>query len=258
MVCMHSDLQDPEGNLERMAGYVETARLQRSDLICFPEMCLTGYTTDPSRIHPLTYCDALMEGVMELSEESGVAICFGYCGEGPGIEQAIASEGRIAGIYRKTHLGTREAPVYKAGDSFPVIDLGFAKVGIQLCWENHIPRITELYARGGADIVLMPHASNLGPGRRRDAWDLVLPARAYDNTVFVAACNQYGDNGETRFGGGISIRDPKGRLLDEEYNGEKMVSVDLDPEEMDRIRSGDPKSMADTYFLSKYRTEILR
>lgn len=258
MVCMHSDIDDVEGNLERMAGFVEAARRQRTDIVCFPETSLSGYTTDPSRIAPLSAEGPMVTKVLDLSAESGVDICFGYVGEGPCIEQSVASGGRIAGTYRKTHLGGREAPVYAAGSEFPVIDLGYAKFGIQLCWESHVTRITEIYARQGADVVLMPHASGLGPGRRRDAWDRMLPARAYDNTVFVAACNLYGDCGGVRFGGGISVRDCRGNLLAEEYGGEKMVTVDLDPEDLERIRSGGSSTMADLYFLDKYRLDILR
>lgn len=84
----------------------------------------------------------------------------------------------------------------------------------------------------------MPFASGLGGERRQSSWDRFLPARAYDNTVFVGACNAFGDNGfGTDLGGGAAVYDVRGFLLDSAM-GECTLTVDLDPSQMDRIRRG--------------------
>jgi predicted amidohydrolase len=194
---------------------------------------------------------------MDSTANIPMTICFGFCETGPYITQMLIREGKEIGCYRKTHLGSREKASYLAGDSLDVFRTEDAVIAMQLCWECHVPRETETYVRRGAELILMPHASGLGPGRRREVWDTILPARAYDNTVFIGACNAYGENGcGVRFGGGITARDPKGKLIDEDYGREHMLTVDLDPEDMERIRSGSPSTMADLFFMDGYRPDL--
>ena len=132
-----------------------------------------------------------------------------------------------------------------------------AVLGIQTCWESHFPLITMEYAMKGVDLILMPHASGLTGERRRDSWNRILPARAYDNTVFVAACNMTGDNGYgTVFGGGATVFDVRGVNIAEDYSKECILTVDLDPTDMDRIRAPGYVSMRDLYFLDKSRPEL--
>ena len=84
-----------------------------------------------------------------------------------------------------------------------------------------------------------------------------LPARAYDNTVYVGACNASGDNGlGTSFGGGSMILDPRGSVMAEDFSGSGMVTADLTSEPLDRIRAEGYESMRDLYFLDKRRPEL--
>ena len=257
MVSMNSKVGDIDGNTARMFTYIGRAESEGSDLVCFPELSVTGYSTDCSPREAVPMDDPVIGGIVDRTAESGIAVCFGFVEEGPYITQAVAEDGRLVGSYRKTHLGEREAPVFKAGDSFPLIRLRKANIGIQTCWESHFPQITASYAFQGADLVLMPHASGLAGERRRNSWNKVIPARAYDNTVFAATCNQCGDNGcGVVFGGGSVICDERGNVLAEDYSGECMVSAVLDPSGLDRIRASDYVSMRDLYFLDKVRPDI--
>ena len=57
-----------------------------------------------------------------------------------------------------------------------------------------------------------------------------VPARAYDNNVYVAICNNVGDNGAGRtFSGVTFICDPLGAVIAEGQSGseEEMVVADL-------------------------------
>ena len=42
-VCMNSPLGEIEKNLERMETFVQEAETRGADLICFPELSITGY-----------------------------------------------------------------------------------------------------------------------------------------------------------------------------------------------------------------------
>lgn len=257
MVSMNSKVGDVEGNRDRIIGTMSELASDDVNLVCFPELSLTGYSTEhsPGLACPMEDPDVM--AVVDASAESGVAVCFGLVEDGPYITQAVAEDGRIVGSYRKTHLGERESSVFLAGDAVEPIRLRKAVVGVQTCWESHFPLITAEYAMKGADIILMPHASGLAGGRRMGTWGRILPARAYDNTVFVAACNMAGDNGYgTVFGGCAVVYDVRGNIIAEDGSGECVLTVDLDPGDMERIRTPGYESMRDLYFLDKSRPEL--
>lgn len=259
MVCMNSIVGDMEGNSAKMRGIIESLSSTGSDMICFPELSLTGYSTDQSPEYAMDVDDPRVTDIVDMTSDSDVAICFGFVETGPYITQVIAEGGRIVGVYRKTHLGEREAAVFMPGNELPVFRTSKAVVGIQTCWESHFPQITTSHATKGADIVLMPHASGLSRNRRRDSWNKILPARAYDNTLFVASCNMVGDNGSgTVFGGGACIIDVRGNVIAEDYSGKCTVTADLDPTDMERIRAPGYESMKDLYFLDKVRWDLFR
>lgn len=256
MVPMNSRVGDIEDNRDRIIGTMSELASDDVDLVCFPELSLTGYSTEhsPGLARPLDDADVM--AVVDASAESGISVCFGFVEDGPYITQVIAEDGRIAGSYRKTHLGERESPVFLVGDTIEPIRLRKARVGVQTCWESHFPLITAEYAMKGADIILMPHASGLAGERRLGTWDRILPARAYDNTIFVAACNMSGDNGYgTVFGGCAVVYDVRGNKMSG-CDGDRILTVDLDPGDMDRIRAPGYVSMRDLYFLDKSRPEL--
>ena len=257
MVSMNSTLGDIEGNLANMLALCDAVSSAESDIVCFPELCLSGYSM-PGSTELVTTIDSPEVGeVVDKSSETGVCICFGFVDEGPSIAQAVVEGGKVLGVYHKTHLGEREAPVMVPGYSLDVIRTSKAVLGIQVCWEAHFPEISFTYALKGADILLMPFASGLGGERRRSSWDRILPARAYDNTVYVGACNGFGPTGSgTALGGGAAIYDARGNKLAEDFSGECIVTADLDPEPLETIRAEGYVSMKDVYFLDKRRPEI--
>ena len=257
MVSMNSVLGDTEGNLSRMLALCDAASSVGSDIVCFPELCLSGYSM-PGSTELVTTIDSPEVGaVVDKSSETGMCICFGFVDEGPRIAQAVVECGKVLGAYHKTHLGEREAPVMVPGDSLDAIRTSKAVLGIQVCWEAHFPEMSCTYALKGADILLMPFASGLGGERRRSSWDRILPARAYDNTVYVGACNGFGPTGSgTTLGGGAAIYDARGNKLAEDFSGECMVTADLDPEPLETIRAEGYVSMKDVYFLDKRRPDI--
>ena len=136
-------------------------------------------------------------------------------------------------FYRKTHLGQKEQDVFSGGDRLEVFSLSCGlRIGIQLCVETHFPEITQTYSLGGADVIFAPHASPMAAERRRKLWAKYIPARSYDNRVYMACCNLWDSEG---FGGGCLVTDPGGDVLAASFeNAPGLLTFEIDPE---RIRS---------------------
>ncbi len=111
MVSMNSALGDAEGNLSRMLALCDSAVSGGADIVCFPELCLSGYSMPGSADAVMSINSPAVGAVVDKSRESGVCICFGFVDHGPSIAQAVVEGGRVLGVYRKTHLGEREAGV---------------------------------------------------------------------------------------------------------------------------------------------------
>ncbi len=257
MVCMNSRLGDIGDNTAAILGYARKAKDAGSDIVCFPEMSLTGYSMPRSFDYAVPSDSPEVGRIVEASRDLDMCIVFGFAETGRHIAQAVAEKGELLGIYRKTHLGQNEKEHAVPGSELPVFRTSKAVIGIQLCLESHFPEVSGTYAYKGADVILMPHASGLNAERRRATWNKILPARAYDNTVFVASCNQVGDNGiGTVFTGGAMVLDVRGDLICEDFSGECMLTADLDGSQQHELRTNGNRSMRSLYFLSRRRPEI--
>jgi predicted amidohydrolase len=83
-----------------------------------------------------------------------------------------------------------------------------------------------------------------------------MPARAYDNTVFVAVCNQVGENGAGLDFSGVSfICDPRGVVIAQSERGdrEEMVVADLKASDLAEARK-----VPDAFFRHFRRPELYR
>lgn len=213
----------------RMTEIMREASDKGAELVVFPECSLTGYEPDKAAylaIDPED--DEGASSIRKTADELSLAVCFGYmerAGDKLYITQELYSQGVSTG-YRKTHLGSREQDVFSAGNAFPVAEIDIAgekvSIGMQLCWESHIPEISQVYRSQGAELLLFPYAGGMGGEKCRENWMVHLPARASDNGCFAAACNLLLDRGEVK-GGGAAIWDPKGRVMAEDHSADENV-----------------------------------
>ena len=125
-------------------------------------------------------------------------------------------------FYRKTHLGEKEEKVFSAGDTLPVFPLSCGlTAAVQLCVEAHFPEITLTYSLKGAEIVFAPFAVPGTGARRKEIWGKYIPARSYDNRVYMACCNLL----DERRSGGCLFTGPDGDILAEDFTGDEGLIV---------------------------------
>jgi predicted amidohydrolase len=260
-VCMHSEPGEVEKNLERMESFVQKAAERSAGAVLFPELSISGYTLkEPGKIYNLTRSGRIVQKVVRMAHDAKLIIMAGMVEileEGrPHITQVVAGPDGLLGVYRKTHLSPQEKEKYGQGDTLNVFHEGDLNFGLELCYESHFPEISTVLCLQGAEILFMPHASPRGtPEEKMKSWLRHLPGRAFDNGVFVVACNQVGKTTEgLSFPGIILALDPQGRVL-ESYSGmeERMLFVELKAEVLQETRAHRMK-----YFIPHRRKDLYK
>ena len=258
-VCMNSEVGEIERNLDRTEAFVSRASDSGAQLICFPELSITGYVlSDPTRVYRDMLPDQILERVAGMAREKGLIIVAGLIempkGGKPYISQVVAGPEGLLGFYRKTHLSPKEKEIYQAGEEIQVFTDGEMVFGIQLCYEAHFPEISTVMALKGAEIVFMPHASPRGnPQEKLQSWLRHLPGRAFDNALYVVAYNQVGKTTEGFNFPGVAVAlSPAGNVM-AKYVGthEEILLVDFQQHEIEEIRK---HRMA--YFIPNRRPEL--
>lgn len=220
LAIQNSRVGDTAGNLARMEALAHAAARAGAAILCFPEMAVTGYHF----AKPITRVAEPIPGpsldmLSLLSRATNLTLLAGLAEKSTDgriyASHAVITPDGIIGHYRKTHLGPPERSVFTAGDTAPIFHYQGVTFGIQLCYDAHFPELSTIMALKGAEVIFMPHASpRNNPEEKQRSWMRHLPARAFDNSVYVAACNPWGDNGwGLKFPGvGLAIR-PDGEVL---------------------------------------------
>jgi len=162
----------------------------------------------------------------------------------------IGPEGKVIGLYRKTHLfdaprrkdikpGVQESEKVKAGDTLPVFETAIGRIGVSVCSDLRFPEIYRVMALKGADIIVCASAF-LSP--RFDHWEFFLRARACENQVFVAASGQVGIEPKSGIGfvGRSMIVDPWGTIVATASDTETFVAATVDLDFAEKVKSWYP------------------
>jgi len=231
-------------NLNRMAHWAGRAKDQGAAIVCFPEMNITGYIT---RSDVLEYAETVpgpsAQIITDLAEKEQITILAGIAEKDTRgrvfATHLVARPGKKISKYRKLHIAPPEIGVYTPGKAIPLFEAGGIKFGIQLCYDAHFPELTTQMALKGADLIFMPHASPRGTCKDKfTSWMRHLPARAFDNGVFVVACNQACENRkQMQFPGITMIIGPSGEIIKKDLSGkEGVLSATLKADTLKQVR----------------------
>ena len=261
MICRVGEL---EANLETIERYSAAAAGQGVAIACFPELCICGYNAgNTAHPEPEPLDGPVVARLVAIAADKGITLLAGLLElDRSGITynaQVVCDPHGGVGTYRKTHVPTAEIGTWCDGDGLPVFTHEKARYGIEICYDSHFPEVSTILAEKGAEILFLPHASAGGgetgetAAAKKARWLRYMPARAYDNTVYVAVCNQMGDNGAGFDSPGVSfICDPRGVVIAAARgDGEEMVVADLQMAELQEARS-----VTDTFFRHFRRPEM--
>ena len=206
---------DREATLQVIEQDVVTAASAGAQLVVFPEAILPGYPdwvwrrpawsdgqffarlADQAVVIPGPATDELAQ----IASASGVWVVVGITekvrsGTLYNSLLYVAPDGSIAGVHRKLIPTGGERTVWGNGNGpvATVIDMGFARVGGLICWENLMPLARAAIYEHDIDIYLAPTWDN------SPAWPSTLQHIAREGRVFVIGTNTCMHSGDVRRG----------------------------------------------------------
>lgn len=242
-----SETNDKKANIEKIKCFIDKSILQYpdTDLILFPELALSGCECSPAQIEKIaeTVDGPSIKEIAEYGAQKNVFIAFGFLEKDRQTNSIYNSavltsnKGDILGQYRKMHLVEEEKSLVEKGNStYPVFDTEIGRIGMMICWDSAFPEVARILAIKGADYILIPAAWE---APMQNDWDLVQRARAFDNVIFTACCNQVGKDITLDFFGRSKISGPNGEVLSDVIdNKEGIVSARFNIEDKKTLRDG--------------------
>ena len=230
------------------------AARQGAQVVAFHECSITGYTfaRHLSEEQLLAVAEYIPKGesiqaLQQIAQENDIVILAGLF-EKDSHNQVFKAyvcvdKNGLVAKFRKLHPFIN--PHILPGNEYVVFDLHGWKCGILICYDNNIVENVRATVLLGADIIFMPHVTMMTPStrpgagfadpvlwanRERDptsvrlefdgmkgrAWLMKwLPARAYDNGIYVVFSNPIGMDDDQLKNGCSMILDPFGDIVAE-------------------------------------------
>ena len=258
-VTQFAPTADHAANADRAEAMVRRAAAEGGQVILLQELFHGPYfciTQDPRYFdwaapvegHPL------IARFAALARELGVVLPVSFFERaGQAYFNSIAivdADGRILGIYRKSHIpqgpGYEEKFYFSPGDTgFRVWETAFGRVGVGICWDQWFPEAARAMALMGAEMLLYPTAIGSEPPApgydSQPHWETVMRGHAAANIMPLAASNRVGtevqDGVDVTFYGTSFIADQTGqKVVQAGREGEEVLTARFDLEAVAELR----------------------
>lgn len=162
-------------------------------------------------------------------------------GEGRVFNVLIAiSNGQIIARYNKLHLydafAMQESRNVSAGDELPpLLDIDGIRVGLMTCYDLRFPEMARRLVLDGASLLVLPAAWVRGPHKEMH-WDVLVTARALENTCYVVAV---GECGPRNIGNSLVV-DPLGMAIARAAEVPALLTAEVDPQRIAAVRQALP------------------
>ncbi len=249
---------EPAANGAKIVERLRSAAERGARLALFPELSLSGYSTDEADIlaKGRATTPALVATVCRAAQALQIAVVVGLyelepeSGKAYNVSLAIGSDGAQT-RYRKIHICPNEP--FLPSDEGPVVaDLGFVRLGLSVCYDNWFPETTRLAFLQGAQMLHVPfywpaeweRRDDIARQRvsgddaavltaRRGRILKVFPGRALDSALYLVLVDHAGRNPDLsrHMPGKSMVFDPYGELLTETAGWkEETLYFEYDPE----------------------------
>ena len=258
MAQINTTVGDFDGNVKKILGAIDNARVVKADIVTLPELAICGYPPEDLLFKP-QFIQANLQSLQKIVEASqGITVVVGYVDSDGDIYNAAAliSDGKLIGTYHKMYLPNYgvfdENRYFRAGGECPVYVINGIGIGINICediWYEAGPATVQAYA--GAEVIINISASpyHAGKGESREK---MIATRALDNVAIFAYNNLVGGQDELVFDGHSLLIDERGYLIARGKQFEEdFIVADLDIEAVFRARLHDPRWRKESPLLGK-------
>lgn len=243
---------DVEKNLSQAEDLIELAVRQGSEFVCLPEnfSFLGDDTTKLSRVDEIaTRSYKFLTTMAQRYQVTLLGGGFPVSTEGDKVFNTaliVDPEGREVARYEKVHLFDvnlpdgntyRESNTVLAGKQLPPVypskDLG--NLGLSVCYDVRFPELYRHLSQMGAEVLIIPAAFTAYTGK--DHWQVLLQARAIENTCYIIAPAQTGRHYARRQSHGHAmIIDPWGTILADAGEKPDVAIALIDPARLEQVR----------------------
>jgi NAD+ synthase (glutamine-hydrolysing) len=217
---INTTVGDLEGNVDTMSAWAARATEGGADLICFPELAITGYPPEDLVLRR-TFVDDNLEALQELARRSagGCALITGFVDRSDaGIHNAAAllHSGAIEARYHKVKLPNYgvfdEKRYFVPGLAGCTVRVASSDLGISVCEDAWAPGPPfDEYARGHVPLVLNINGSPYHRHKIAERLDICRD-RARETGAWIVYVNAIGGQDELVFDGGSMVISPQGEL----------------------------------------------
>ena len=231
LISLNQIWENKDENLDLCKKNIENASSLNVDLIIFPEMTLTGFSTNIQQISENAEHSETIENFSNLAKKFNVAIIFGVVIKDK--EKAlnksifIDKKGKLVGDYSKIHPFSfaGEDKYFNAGNKLVNVNFENLNIGLTICYDLRFPELYSLLSKT-SDLII--NIANW-PAKRIDHWNTLLKARAIENQIFIVGVNRTGiDGNKLEYVESSNIFNANGEKLEFAKNHEmKIYEIDI-------------------------------
>ena len=250
---------DITGNTKKITEVIEAARDIDIDILCFPELAVTGYPPEDLLLK-IEFIDDNIRALDEIKKHcrDNMVVIVGFVDKKDDIfnSAAVIQGGEIIDVYHKLRLPNYgvfdENRYFQSERRFPVYTMGKMTFGVTICEDIWYPGepIRSQVLLGNAQLIFNISASPYYMGKPA-ARERMLATRAVDYNTIIAYCNMVGGQDELVFDGNSMLINEKGEIIATARNfKEDLLVCDVNTEKVYKSRLNTPTIRKTRYELS--------
>lgn len=242
---------DKAANIATALEMINRAAATGARLVALPEVWAYIGPADGARAAAEPIPGPISDLLAQKARQHGIYIHGGSYGETrPGDSRilnttvVINPEGEIVAKYSKIHMFDvvldgvatyRESDAISPGDEIVTVDIDGVCVGLAICYDVRFPELHRILALEGAEVIMLPAAFTMTTGK--DHWEVLIRARAIENTVYVVAPAIVGQDNLGRWCYGRSmVVNPWGTVLATAPDEVTVITAEIDLEVLRKVR----------------------
>ena len=204
---------DIQKNIEKHIIYVKEAIEHRANLICFPELSITGYEPELAESLSTPIGDNRFDVFQELADSGAITICIGYpliVENGINISMQIFQPNSSRQTYSKQYLHSDEKPYFVEGKVQIIIEIEGVRIAPAICYESLIPEHFDKANEMGCDVYL---ASVAKPNNNIERANKYFSQLSKNKNIPILMVNSIGYSDNFLAVGGSAAWDSTGDLI---------------------------------------------